>query len=81
MNPYRRPGRTDDSSPRGDDERTILWITFLVGLLPVATALLRGGTWGAEPTIGLFLCALGALGLLASARDALRGRAPRTRRR
>jgi hypothetical protein len=39
------------------------WAALLIGLMPVATALVRGSTWDAEPTIGLVLACLGAAGL------------------
>jgi hypothetical protein len=75
MNPYRRDPTDPDSRARladPDDERILLWIVFFVGILPPIWALVRGAVWTAEPTIGLFLCTLAGLGLVARRRSQAR---------
>jgi hypothetical protein len=41
----------------------LAWAALLIGLMPVVTALVRGQTWSAEPTVGLALSCLGVAGL------------------
>jgi hypothetical protein len=41
----------------------VCWVALLIGLIPVAAALASGRVWGAEPTLGLMISALGAVGL------------------
>jgi uncharacterized membrane protein len=52
------------------DEPVLAWLFLVVGLLPVATALVRGGAWGAEPSLGLLMMALGCAQLAACHRAA-----------
>ncbi len=51
------------ASTEWPDALGLSWAALLIGVLPVVTALVRGGPWGAEPTIGLALSSLGAVGL------------------
>jgi hypothetical protein len=57
------------------------WAALLIGLIPIAAALASGSVWGPEPTLGLMISALGAMGLghhyarAWRARRAWRGRA------
>ncbi len=53
----------DPASARWPDAVGLSWAALLIGLLPVVTAVARGGAWGAEPTVGLVLSCLGAVGL------------------
>lgn len=75
MNPYRKTPEESVAAARRsepDDERTVLWIAFIIGLLPAVVALARGVVWGVEPTVGLLMCALAAAGLIARSRNARR---------
>ncbi|HEX7480602.1 MAG TPA: hypothetical protein VF331_22570 [Polyangiales bacterium] len=57
---------TRPQQPRTDGEEPVVaWLFLIVGLLPVATALVRGGVWGAEPSLGLLMMALGGVQLAA----------------
>src|SRR5262245_59696069 len=67
MNPYRNSTEEPSANARTeepDDERTILWLAFFIGLLPPIVALAHVVVWGAEPTAGLLLCVLAAVGLV-----------------
>jgi hypothetical protein len=48
-------GRTEDAA--------LAWLLVVAGTVPVAYALIVRATWGAEPTLGLFLLAFGVTGL------------------
>jgi hypothetical protein len=41
----------------------LAWAALVIGLIPVTAALASGSIWGAEPTLGLMISALGAMGL------------------
>lgn len=56
----------NDTRSHDDDEPILHWLFLVVGLVPVVTALVRGGTWGVEPSLGLLMAAFGALGLRAA---------------
>jgi hypothetical protein len=42
---------------------------FVVGLVPIIAVLIRGGSWGAEPTIGLVFCVIFGAALVQHALD------------
>ena len=42
--------------PSADSDATLYWLMLVVGVIPVAVALLRGGTWGVAPTVGALFC-------------------------
>ena len=46
------------------DDPSLYFLALLVGLVPIVAVLLRGGAWGAEPTLGTILCVLAVGGLL-----------------
>jgi hypothetical protein len=48
------------------------WFILVVGLIPIALAIARGGSWDAEPTLGLALA-------LFAARQLFMYRIPRSR--
>lgn len=60
MNPYRRDRMPEAAvtprEGRGDDVAVHL-LLFTAGAVPIAIALIRGGAWGVEPSLGLLLCA------------------------
>lgn len=51
--PYRH-NAAPSPEPRPTDI-PFYWMFVLLGLLPVANALLGHGSWGAEPTVGLII--------------------------
>jgi hypothetical protein len=66
-----RPALGANADANGDTERASRWIDpwlyvlgFLVGLVPIVAVLIRGGSWGAEPTMGLVFCVLFGAALL-----------------
>jgi hypothetical protein len=62
MGPYREmPHR--DVEPDSVDDRGLLWLWLVVGLVPCLVVAIFGGRWGVEPTLGLTM-ALVALVLL-----------------
>ena len=46
---------------------------LVVGLVPIVAVLLKGGSWGAEPTMGAVFCAFFALSYVS---DGANGREP-----
>jgi hypothetical protein len=76
--PYREPQATVNRPAAALGEELILYVALCaVGAIPVVIALVRGGAFGVEPTLGLAMIAAGLLGLLAGLRAA-RVRCPRT---
>jgi hypothetical protein len=76
VHPYRELP-TDREAPSAPSEELILYVVLcIVGAIPLAVALLRGGAFGVEATVGLAMALAGLAGLLASAR-AIRGRSMR----
>lgn len=56
--PYRIPAaEADRQRPPAsrDDDRSLLWLLFVVGAIRVIAEIPRGGAWGAEPTIALMI--------------------------
>jgi hypothetical protein len=63
---YRLPPANDTATtdPPSWSVGAGFWFTaLLIGLTAMATTLTGSSAWGAEPTIGLLMAALGALGL------------------
>lgn len=52
------------------EERILYGALCGVGAIPIAIALLRGGSFGVEATLGLLMALAGLAGLVASARVA-----------
>jgi len=73
MHPYRQLPVDREAAPAPSEERVLYAVLCAVGAIPVAIALLRGGGFGVEATLGLLMALAGLAGLLASARRA-RGR-------
>jgi hypothetical protein len=76
VHPYRQlPTDHDARSARSapSEERILYAALCVVGAIPVAIALLRGGGLGVEATMGLLMALAGLAGVVASARVA-RGR-------
>ena len=70
MQPYRKPvvSSLDRGDPKKEDagDVILLWILFFTaGVLPILCAAVPGGTWGAGPTVGLFVVLLVGGALLA----------------
>jgi hypothetical protein len=73
VHPYRQIP-TDSEAGSAMTEEWILYGALCgVGAIPIAIALLRGGSFGVEATLGLLMALAGLAGLVASARVA-RGR-------
>lgn len=51
------------------DDLIVQWAIFLAGLVPVAVATVRGGTWGVQPSIGLLFMLFALPGLTAHYRS------------
>jgi hypothetical protein len=63
---YRLRAANENATPhdRGFEASVGLsWAALLIGLIPIAAALASSSVWGAEPTLGLTISALGAMGL------------------
>jgi hypothetical protein len=70
VHPYRELP-TDREAPSAPREELLLYVILCaVGAIPVAAALLRGGGFGVEATVGLAMSLAGLAGLVASARAA-----------
>lgn len=68
MHPYRtadKPQASPDPSSVHAQDRWLHWLLLVVGLVPVASAVLRRDCWGAEPSVGLLLVMLAAPSLFA----------------
>ncbi len=46
------------------DDPLLYALAFVVGLVPIVAVLVRGGTWGAEPTVGVLFCVFSGAGLV-----------------
>ena len=73
VHPYRQIPTDSETGSAPSEERVLYAILCAVGAIPVAIALLRGGGFGVEATLGLLMALAGLAGLVASARVA-RGR-------
>lgn len=56
------------------DEHALLWMILGAGLLPIVFVLVRGGVWGAEPTVGLLMTLFGVKNLGSAYREGQRRR-------
>ncbi|HEX3474832.1 MAG TPA: hypothetical protein VHT91_07305 [Kofleriaceae bacterium] len=70
MRPYREIPTDPQARSAPSEERILYTALCAVGAIPVAIALLRGGGFGVEATIGLLMALAGLAGLVASARVA-----------
>lgn len=58
------PERTSDRARLTWDDPLLYVLGLAVGLVPIVAVHLRGGAWGAEPTVGLVFCIFSAGALL-----------------
>jgi len=67
IHPYRKLSPPDHRSTGPLGEELIFYVALcLVGAIPLATPIARGGAFGVEPTIGLLMVIAGIAGLLAA---------------
>ena len=65
--PYRKPSPPDHRSTSALGEELIFYVALcVVGAIPLANPIARGGAFGVEPTIGLLMVIAGIAGLLAA---------------
>jgi len=65
FHPYRKPHPTDGRAAGAPGEELIVYVALcVVGAIPVAGVVSRGGAFGVEPTIGLLMVIAGLAGLL-----------------
>lgn len=72
MHPYRQSPTDREARSAPSEERILYAILCAVGGIPIAIALLRGGSFGVEATLGLGMVLAGLAGLVASVRTAHR---------
>lgn len=65
MHPYRKCP-SDHASAAPGEELILYAALCVVGAIPVATALVRGGSFGVEATIGLLMVLAGLAGIFAA---------------
>ena len=74
LHPYRKHPSADrrDPAPGGAlGEELIVYVALcVVGAIPLAPSIARGGAFGVEPTIGLLMVIAGLAGLIAAWRVA-----------
>ena len=65
MTPYRKmPSSAPETRPDRNAEELILYgLLVAIGAIPVALALVQGGVFGVEPTLGLVMLCMGLLGV------------------
>ena len=63
MHPYRQLPTDPEARSAPSEERILYAILCAVGAIPVAIALLRGGSFGVEATLGLGMALAGLAGL------------------
>lgn len=64
MCPYRHaPTSTPERPGRNAEEPVLYGLLVAIGAIPVVIAVLRGGMFGVEPTLGLVMLCLGLIGL------------------
>lgn len=68
MHPYRQLPADCEAGPAPSEERILHAILCAVGAIPVVIAVLRGGGFGVEATVGLVMALAGLAGLVASTR-------------
>jgi hypothetical protein len=65
--PYRKSHPTGGSAAAALGEELIFYVALcVVGAIPVAGVVSRGGAFGVEPTIGLLMMVAGIAGLFAA---------------
>jgi hypothetical protein len=72
VHPFRQLPTDPEARSAPSEERVLYAILCAVGAIPVAIALLRGGSFGVEATIGLLMALAGLAGLVAWPRAARR---------
>ena len=72
MHPYRELPTNSEARSAPSEERILYGALCGVGAIPIAIALLRGGSFGVEATLGLGMALAGLAGLVASQRAARR---------
>lgn len=50
-------------------DRVVLWLLFVIGALPVASAIIHGERWGVFASLGLLMTAVAVYGLIRLAHD------------
>ncbi|MCC6527623.1 MAG: hypothetical protein IT373_33560 [Polyangiaceae bacterium] len=76
MDPYRQSDSHETAASeraRSGDDVAVHLALFGMGCIPIVLALVRGGSWGVEPTLGLLLCLWVALAALRQRRLGRRG--------
>ena len=64
MHPYRDAPDAVEAAPRPPHEERVLYLALVAfGVLPVAFALIRGGAFGTDATVGAILAIVGVAGL------------------
>jgi len=67
IHPYRKISPPDRRSTGALGEELIFYVALcVVGAIPLAKPIARGGAFGVEPTIGLLMVIAGITGLLAA---------------
>jgi hypothetical protein len=66
--------RTSVIEPSEMDDLIVHAVIFVIGLIPVATAAAHGGTWGAQPSLGLLMMLFATGASLARYRERARAR-------
>ena len=62
MHPYRKLPVDHDARAASGEELILYAVLFVIGAIPVAAALVRGGAFGVEATIGLGMALAGVAG-------------------
>jgi hypothetical protein len=68
VHPYRQLPADCEAPPAPSEERILHAVLCAVGAIPVVIAVLRGGGFGVEATVGLVMAVAGLVGLVASVR-------------
>jgi hypothetical protein len=68
VHPYRQLPTDHEARSAASEERILHGALCAVGAIPIAIALLHGGGFGVEATLGLLMTLAGLAGLVASAR-------------
>jgi hypothetical protein len=64
MHPYRKDRECRAEVPAASEEVIVYAALCVVGAIPIAVALGRGGALGVEPTLGMLMVLAGAAGLI-----------------
>lgn len=72
-----RPIVAKRNLPPAEGDTTLYWLMLVVGLVPVAGGVVRGGSWGVGPTIGALFCVFAARALVVAQVVRLRDRRKR----